>query len=113
MMLGQQTVTAEEAAALVQTERERAQVIGIDGEFAVLGNRTDKSEGFRITVQRLSDGLTLNADVPIELPHDQQKMIQEAEWKKKRIVLSIEAVMLRNSISQATVISASAPRELE
>lgn len=109
--LGEQAVTAQEAAALVQTERERAREIRFEGEFLVLGNRTDKSAGFRITVQRLSDKLTLNADVPIELPYEQQKMIQEAEWKKKRIALSIDAVMLRDSISQATVISASAPRE--
>ncbi len=102
-----QPVTATEAASLVQAERERAQDIVINGVFMLLGNRTDKSEGFRITVRRLSDLLTVNADVPVELPFDQQQLIQDAEWKKKKIILSINASVLRDSISQAVVVSAS------
>ena len=100
-------VAAEEAAMLVQPERERAQDISLNGIFSLLGNRTDKSEGFRINVRRLSDGLTINADVPLELPFEQQQVIQRAEWEKKKVYLAINASLLRESISQATVISAS------
>lgn len=103
-----QSVRADEAVALMQPERERAQDIVIEGIFVVLGNRTDKSEGFRITVKRLSDQLTVNADVPVELPHFQQQLIQDAEWKKTKVFLSINASILRESISQATVVTASA-----
>ncbi len=103
-----ESVRAEEAAALIQPERERAQDIVLEGLFVVLGNRTDKSEGFRITVKRESDQLTVNADVPVELPHFQQQLIQEAEWKKSKVFLSINASILRESISQATVVTASA-----
>lgn len=97
---------SDEVEALVQPERERAQNVFIDGIFAVIGNRTDKSDGFRITVKRLSDQLTLNADVPLELPFEQQQLIQKAEWSKGVIRLSIAASMLRDSISQAVVVSA-------
>ncbi len=104
-----EVISAEEAVALAQPERERAIELVIEGMFSILGNRTDRSEGFRITVKRLSDQLTLSADVPIELPHVQQQIIQEAEWQKTAVYLSINAIVLRESISQANVISASAP----
>lgn len=103
-----QSLRAEEAAVLMHSERERAQDIVIDGIFVVLGNRTDKSEGFRINVKRMSDQLTINADVPVELPYFQQQLIQEAEWKKTKVFLSINASFLRDSISQAIVVTASA-----
>jgi len=106
-----QPVHAEEAAALMQPEREKAEDIVIEGLFNILGNRTDRSEGFRITVKRIADQLTLSADVPIELPHVQQQLIQEAEWKKVAVFLSINASMLRDAISQATVVTASSVPE--
>lgn len=97
---------SDEVAVLVQSERERAQDIFVEGNFVVLGNRTDKSDGFRITVKRLSDHLTLNADVPLALPYEQQQLIQKAEWSKGKIRLSITASILRDAISQAIVVSA-------
>ncbi len=103
-----EAIRAEDASALAQPERERAVDLVIEGMFSILGNRTDRSEGFRITVKRISDQLTLNADVPIELPYVQQQIIQEAEWRKTQVYLSINASMLRDSISQASVITASA-----
>lgn len=104
-------ITAAAAAQLAQPERERAQDIFLNGTFTVLGNRTDKSEGFRINVRRESDQMTIHADVPIDLPFDQQQMIQRAEWSKKSIYLEINASLLRESISQATVISAREPTD--
>ena len=106
-----QPVLAEEAAALIQPEREKAQDIVIEGLFNILGNRTDRSEGFRIHVKRLSDQLTLSADVPIELPYEQKQLIQEAEWRKVAVFLSIDASMLRDAISQAIVVTASSVPE--
>ncbi len=100
-------VTAADAEILAKTERARAEDVHLDGNFLVLGNRTDLSTGFRISVQRLSDNLTVKADVPMELPHDQKLLIQEAEWQKMPIVLSMNASMLRGTIFQAVVISAS------
>lgn len=99
-------ITATTAAQLAQPERERAQDVFLNGDFTVLGNRTDKSEGFRINVRRESDQMTIHADVPVDLPHEQQLMIQRAEWSKKKIYLEINASLLRESISQATVVSA-------
>ncbi|HMN92964.1 MAG TPA: hypothetical protein PKC60_07015 [Hydrogenophaga sp.] len=99
-------VGADEAAVLVQTERERSEDVVVDDAFVVLGNRTDRIEGFRITVRRLSDGLVLQADVPIELPYPQQQLVQKAEWEKEKIHLTMNASSLRGKLSQAVVISA-------
>ena len=99
-------VRADEAEILAKPERERAEDTVVQGVFVLLGNRTDRGEGFRITVRRLDDGLVLQADVPLELPHAQQQLIQRAEWEKAKIKLTINASLLRQSITQAVVISA-------
>jgi len=99
-------LNSEEVEVIVQPERERAKDVFLKGKFIVLGNRTDKGDGFRITVKRVSDGLTLNADVPLELPYDQITLIQKAEWSKGRINLWITASMLRDSFTQAIISSA-------
>lgn len=102
------SLPAEEAHALVQPERERAKETELNGRFAILGNRTDKGAGFRITVKRVTDGLTFAADVLPELPADQQDVIQDAEWSKQLIDLVIRAEKLRDTVTRATVISAKA-----
>ena len=99
-------VTAEEAREIVQPERERAREVEIEGEFKILGNRTDKTDGFRITVQRASDELTLTADVPLQLEYAQQAIIRDAEWSKSRVRLTIEAEMLRETFTRGVVIQA-------
>ncbi len=99
-------VTSDEAREIVQPERERAREVEIEGEFVVLGNRTDKGDGFRISVRRVGDGLTLTADVPLALDYAQQQIIQRAEWSKGRVRLSIEAEMLRETFARGTVVQA-------
>ncbi len=106
MTTGTVPVPAEEAAALVHPERARAEDHFMEGEFVVLGNRTDKGEGFRITLRSLENDMTLQADVPPELPYHQQQLIQDAEWGKKKVLLSINASLLRGKVSDAVVISA-------
>lgn len=96
---------SEQVEVVVQSERERSRDVHLDGVFTLLGNRTDKSDGFRITVKRVSDSLTLNADVPLELPLEQRQLIQRAEWTKGRVKLWITASMLRDSITDAVVSS--------
>lgn len=99
-------VSSQDAEILAKSERARAEDIELDGDFFVLGNRTDISTGFRISVRRMSDSLNVKADVPMELPHEQKLLIQEAEWQKVPIYLSMNASMLRGAISQAVVLSA-------
>lgn len=99
-------LSAEEAGQLVQAERERAREVELAGAFMILGNRTDKGDGFRITVKRVSDDLQLSADVPPDLNWDQKQAIQAAEWSKKAVYLEISAEMLRESVTRAEVISA-------
>lgn len=108
MGIGGVDVSAEEARDLVQPEREHIKEIEIQGVFSILGNRTDKSEGFRITVRRDADQLTFNAEVPLQLEYAQQQIIQDAEWTKSKICLWIEAEVLRESIARAVVVRAAA-----
>lgn len=106
MEVGDTKIKSHEAEAVVQTEREQSQAIELEGEFKVISNHTEKGDGFRITVKRLTDSLRINADVPMELPVDQKKLIQSAEWSKGVIKLWIDASMLRGGFSAATVIKA-------
>lgn len=99
-------VTAEEAHEIAQPEREHSKVLDIRGDFAIIGNRTDKGDGFRVTVRRQSDQLQFVADVMGDLPLNDKQAIQDAEWSKSLVTLSIEAEMLREKISRASVISA-------
>lgn len=97
---------SDEVAGIIQPERDHAEDVHLDGIFIILGNRTDKSDGFRITIMRVTDRLTFNAEVPLELPYEQQQIIQKAEWSKSKIQLSVSASSLHNTIIQATVSSA-------
>ncbi|CAM5598290.1 hypothetical protein [Rhodanobacter lindaniclasticus] len=99
-------VTAEEARELVQPEHERAKDVELNGSFRIIGNRTDKGSGFRITVRRESDGMQFSADVPQELDWDGKQAIQHAEWTKSLVVLAVDAEMLHDKIARAVVISA-------
>lgn len=104
-------ISAEQAQQIVQPERARSEELQLDGLFSILGNRTDKGKGFRITVRRDTDQLTLNADVPIELAYDQQQIIQNAEWSKMKVRLWIEAEILRDSITRAVITKAAAAKD--
>lgn len=99
-------IAADEAHALAQPERERAKDVELSGHFAILGNRTDKGAGFRITVKRVSDGLTFATDVLPELPASQKDVIRDAEWSKRIVDLVVQAEKLRDSIQRAHVASA-------
>ena len=94
------------AAEVTQPERAASEDLQINGVFRVLGNRTDKGLGFRITVQRVSDELVVTADVPDEINALQKAAIKEAEWGKWLLDMSIDASVLRESIHSAVVVSA-------
>lgn len=104
-------ITGADAMEITQQDRARSQDIELSGAFRVLANDASKGDGFRIKVARLSDGMTFSADVPFELPADQKKLIQEAEWSKgaKIVELHIEAMLLREAVQSARVISAAVP----
>lgn len=108
------TLSSEEASEVAQTERAVSEDIDIRGVFRVLANDASRSEGFRIKVQRVSDALTLSAEVPIELDIDQKKLIKDAEWSKgmELVSLHITGSMLRGKINNAVVYSASKPAKV-
>ena len=99
---------SDQVMAITQTDRAHSEDIDISGRFRVIANDTSKSAGFRIKVVRVSDNLTFNAEVPIELESEKQKLIQRAEWSKGAILveLNITASLLRDSITNAVVYGA-------
>lgn len=108
--IGSTEVSAEVAQRVVQSEREQSRSIEMSGAFAVLGNRTDKGMGFRISVRDHHTGEIVNADVGKNLPWEQKELIRDAEWTKSLVMLVIHADRLGESIVRAEVISARAYR---
>lgn len=108
------SLSSEEAREVAQTERAVSEDVDIRGVFRVLANDASKGTGFRIKVQRVSDGLLLSAEVPMELDIDQRNLIQKAEWSKgaELVFLHISGSMLRGNINNAVVYSASVPTEI-
>lgn len=99
-------LSAADAHTLAQPARERARQFSIAGQFIVIGNKTDLPNGFRVTVRRTSDGLQLKADVPMELAHDAQQAMRDAEWSKSPVEMSIDAESLHDRVVRAVVVSA-------
>lgn len=108
------SLSSEDAKEIAQTERAASEDINVSGVFRVLANDASRSAGFRIKVERVSDGLTLSAEVPIELDLEQKKLIQKAEWSKgmELVSLHITGSILRGKIKDAVVYSASTPTEI-
>ena len=99
-----------EAMEIAQEERARSTSIDVTGTFRVLANDASRSAGFRVKLTRIEDAMTFTAEVPLELPVDQQRLIQKAEWSKGAVLvrLEIQADLLRGKISNASVVSAAA-----
>ena len=108
------SLSSEEAREVAQTERAASEDIDIRGIFRVMANDATRGAGFRIKVERVSDGLKLSADVPLELDAEQKELIKKAEWSKgmELVSLHITGSRLRDSINNAVVYSASAPTEI-
>lgn len=108
--IGGVTVTSAEAQELVRPERERAKEVELRGQFAVLGCQNDKVAGFRIRVRSVADGAEFHAEVPLELPIDQQQAIRDAEWSKgsatRTVMLHLDAARLHDTIRNAIVTKA-------
>lgn len=108
------SLSSEEAREIAQTERAVSEDIDIRGVFRVLANDASRGAGFRIKVERVSDGLKLSAEVSMELDIEQKELIKKAEWSKgmELVSLHITGSMLRGNINNAVVYSASAPTEI-
>jgi len=108
------TLSSEEAREVAQTERAVSEDVDIRGVFRVTANDATRGSGFRIKVERVSDGLKLTADVPMELDADQKALIQKAEWSKGMVFVSLHITgsQLRGNINDAVVYSASEPTKL-
>jgi len=101
---------SSQASEITHDERARSKVMHISGNFRVLANDASKGVGFRIKVERVNDGLTFSADVPLELSTDEKELIQKAEWSKGAVLihLDVNASKLRDSITNAVVFGAAA-----
>lgn len=108
------SLNSEEARMVAQTERAASQDVDIRGVFRVLANDASRGAGFRIKVERISDGLILAAEVPIELDLGQRELIKKAEWSKGLVLVSLHITgsKLRDNINNAVVYSASEPESL-
>jgi hypothetical protein len=108
VIIGDVRLPGSVVSEIVHAERERAKDETISGKFTVLANDTTTNPGgFRLKVSRLNDSLILYANVPIDLAASQKDIIRDAEWSRgtKVIEMTIQAEVLRGSITNAQVIS--------
>ncbi len=99
-------INGEQASQIIHKPREKSVERLIDGEFFLRSTDFTKAEGVRAEVQRLSDGYTFRADIPLGvLKHDQIEALKNNSWNKKSVLMSILVKELYNSYTSAKVVS--------
>lgn len=96
------------AAAITHKPREESVEIRLDGEFIIQSVVSGQTKGFRIKVRRISDGKIVTVAIPDgTLTPSEINILKNSEWAKKPVMMEINARMLRNQITTATLVSAS------
>ena len=81
--------------------------IQINGHYRILAVDTSKDDEIRIKVRLLEDGREFWAKFRDDsLDREHLRVLQQAEWGKERVYLSVNASELRGQITAATIISA-------
>lgn len=96
------------ASEITHKPREQSIEMRIDGEFVIQSVVSGETSGFRIKVKRVIDGKLVNVAIPEgTLSPEQLNILKNNEWAKKPIVMEINAKVLREEITSATLVSAS------
>lgn len=98
-------VTAPIASELVTNARRNGEDITVNGTFEITRvDTTPPAGGFLVRLQRLGDGLILNAGVQDDLlSADHKVTIRDAEWAKIPIVCTIKARRVGGTITKAVI----------
>lgn len=100
------TFNKEDAKALATTKRSASKEIQANGNYKILAVDTSHPDEVKIKVHKMDDGREFTAKFRDQsLDQRQIGLLQEAEWDRKKVYLSVNATELRGEITSATIIS--------
>ncbi|WP_286962854.1 hypothetical protein [Cupriavidus sp. UBA2534] len=100
-------LTQAEARRVLSTARSTSNEIQINGNYRILAVDASKEDEFRIKVRFLADGREFWAKFRDDsLDREHLRALQEAEWGKAPVYLSVNATELRGEVTTATIVSA-------
>ena len=101
----------------VKMDRELAKMVGaakrsesrpvqLNGDYFILETNWKKDSEARLKVRNVATNQEFIASLPNEsLDQEETDMLQEAEWNRSKVYMSINAAELRGSITTATIVS--------
>ena len=100
------TFKKEDAKTLTATKRSASIEIQLNGNYQILAVDTSHPEETRIKVHYIDDGREFSAKFRDQtLDQSQIGILQNAEWERRKVFLSVNATELRGQITTATIIS--------
>lgn len=99
-------IDGEIAREIVTKPREKSVEKVVEDEFFLKSADFMHSSGFRVELQRISDGYSFRADIPMGvMGHDQMEALANNSWNRKKLNMSILVKELNGSYSSAKVVS--------
>lgn len=99
-------ITADTARVISTTTRTEGEDIQLNGTYLILTTDLRQPDEIRMRVKNASTGVEFYAGFRDRgLQRDQILLLQDAEWSRNAVYLSINARSLRGEITAATVIS--------
>lgn len=100
-------LTNEEAKRVIATVRSESSEIQLNGNYRILSVDTSKEDEIKIKVRFLEKNREFWARFKDNsLDQENVRILQDAEWKKTPVYLSVNASELRGEVTTATIISA-------
>lgn len=110
----QPIINGDRAAQIVPAVRSASQEVRVDGEFVINEVKFPQSFGekYRFVATRLADGKHFAIDAhPETLSAAQISILKEGGFSVKRVVMQIDARLLRDNITDANLVSITWPAE--
>ncbi|MCA7964276.1 hypothetical protein LGM54_15020 [Burkholderia cenocepacia] len=100
------TITQETARVLASSKRTPSQEAQLNGTYMILSTDLRQQDYIKLRVQRVQDGLEFSATFQDNsLDRAQIGLLQQAEWGRTPVYLSINATLLRGEVTTAGIIS--------
>ncbi|OYD77967.1 UNVERIFIED_ORG: hypothetical protein BDU10_3090 [Burkholderia sp. CF145] len=102
------TVDRETARVLAAARRTPSEEAQLNGTYQILSTDLRQQDYVKLRVRRVQDGKEFSATFQDNsLDRAQIKLLQEAEWGRSPVYLSINATILRGEVTTAGVVSVS------
>lgn len=103
---GIEDISGKTVQALVKTETEKTKAVRIDGAYRILKVDASKESSFKVCVRSIDTGQQFIALVNDSFVTQEKykKALQNAEWNKKPVQLTVNARVKKESVTSATII---------